>query len=413
MRSAALSEYGIASLDLKAAIRFIRLLTGGQEIVTFQTFCDGTQARPHLSRILHGSISEHMRALTSLNEAGAGIFAMINAGDLKGRKAAHVNKVRALFVDLDGAPVEPLAKASIPPDVLVESSPGRWHAYWRVDECPLENFSDYQRALADRFGGDPRVCDLPRVMRIPGFFHRKAEPYLVRLDSARVGPPWRLSELTLALGISIQKDRSAPKSFCGLLSPSVPSLIPATYGQRNSRLHAFARWLKAVEPEADKDRRREAVRDWYEQAEPACRTKDIGVYYDDFERAWQGVKTPSGSVLGRVLANLIEPPVELKALGLGDKGNLLVKVLYTLHLHQAQNHGGEPIIMGARTAAGLLQIDKNDANKLLRCLAGDGVLELIERGSGARASRWRWIWAADHGVSRENDPRLHDLPETY
>jgi hypothetical protein len=40
------------------------------------------------------------------------------------------------------------------PHILVESSPGKWHAYYMVDECDLDQFKPRQRALAQRFGGD-------------------------------------------------------------------------------------------------------------------------------------------------------------------------------------------------------------------------------------------------------------------
>ena len=68
-----------------------------------------------------------------------------------------------------------------PPDWVVRSSPGRWHAYWRVIDCPLDQFSLIQSALAVKFGGDPSVKDLPRVMRLPGFVHLKHEPFVSQL----------------------------------------------------------------------------------------------------------------------------------------------------------------------------------------------------------------------------------------
>lgn len=113
---------------------------------------------------------------------------MVNAGDgvvhdgaNTCRTTANVIKVRALFVDLDGAPITPVLSCPLPPDWAVQSSPGRWHAYWKVQECPLAAFTSAQSALAVKFGGDPIVKDLPRVMRVPGFVHRKAAPFTSRL----------------------------------------------------------------------------------------------------------------------------------------------------------------------------------------------------------------------------------------
>ena len=49
---------------------------------------------------------------------GHGIFVMVNEGDLKGRSAINVIRVRALFVDLDGASVEPLLETEALPRIL-------------------------------------------------------------------------------------------------------------------------------------------------------------------------------------------------------------------------------------------------------------------------------------------------------
>src|SRR5690606_20466233 len=111
------------------------------EPVTIQTFGEGTAKHTlGLNRILHGTLAEHRHTLAELNARGAGIFWMVNAGDGKGRKASNVRRVRAVFVDLDGAALEPVQASPLAPHAIVESSPGRWHAYWRMADCPLDQF---------------------------------------------------------------------------------------------------------------------------------------------------------------------------------------------------------------------------------------------------------------------------------
>jgi hypothetical protein len=46
--------------------------------------------------------------------------------------------VRALFLDLDGAPLEPVLLHATP-HIITESSPGRFHPYYRVQE--MSNFT--------------------------------------------------------------------------------------------------------------------------------------------------------------------------------------------------------------------------------------------------------------------------------
>lgn len=121
---------------------------------------------------------------------GAGIFVMINRGDGMGRRAENVIGVRAHFVDLDGAPLKPVLEAPLRPNIIVETSPGRYHVYWIVDGIGLQEFWYFQRELARRFGGDPKVKDLPRVMRVPGFFHLKEAPFLVRIIEPTLEVPY-------------------------------------------------------------------------------------------------------------------------------------------------------------------------------------------------------------------------------
>ncbi len=167
--------------DLDQASDFLDALDFGADF-TFQTFPEGDTPNSLSPHILHGTLKEHAARLTVLNNAGHGIFVMINQGDLQGRAARNVIRVRALFVDSDHGPIQPLLDAAIAPHIAVESSPGKGHGYFLVNDCPLDKFRERQHVLAERFDGDRAVCDLSRVMRLPGFFHLKnAVPFQTRL----------------------------------------------------------------------------------------------------------------------------------------------------------------------------------------------------------------------------------------
>ena len=157
--------------DLQQAKRFLNALCDG-EAVTFQTFSDKGK-NPLLAKVLHGTVDEHWRQLASLNAQGAGVFVTVNRTDGKGRKLENIIAVRAVFVDLDGSPLTPVELSDPSPSIIVHSSPGRYHAYWVTQGIALSSFESIQKQLAQRFGGDPSVHDLPRVMRLPGFYHRK------------------------------------------------------------------------------------------------------------------------------------------------------------------------------------------------------------------------------------------------
>jgi putative DNA primase/helicase len=224
--------------DLAMAGAFVGVLAPDSS-VTFQTFDDTAAKRPLLGRIFHGSLEERAAALTRFNSKGAGIFVMVNVGDGTGRAKKNVLAVRALFVDLDGCPLPD--RRVLLPHLLVESSPGRHQIFWLVQNVLLHEFGIMQEALANHYSGDPTVKDLPRVMRVPGFYHHKRDPVMVRLLEARDVPPYSRHEV-LAAWPFLQKALQ-PKAHL-----TSASLALSTEGNRSRRyaLAALQKELDAV-----------------------------------------------------------------------------------------------------------------------------------------------------------------------
>jgi len=152
---------------------------------TYQTF-DDKKTTNRMNKVFTGN--KYIPQLRALNQRGAGVFLTINETDGKGRCTENITKVRAVFVDLDGSPIEPVI--AFGPHMVIESSPGRYHAYWLVEDVPLSEFKGIQKRIAYLFDGDPSVCDLPRVMRVPGFLWNKRDiPYLTDIISVRLEEP--------------------------------------------------------------------------------------------------------------------------------------------------------------------------------------------------------------------------------
>lgn len=218
------------SPHLGDAERFLSAIAS-DDFITFQSLPESNDAKAdpkatfRFNRTCHGRFAKHAAYLRGLNQNGAGIFFMANRGDGEGRKAENVRSARAVFVDLDGAPLEPALNAAIPPSITVESSPGRFHAYWLVRDMPLGDFKAAQQALAKMFNGDTTVCDLPRLMRVPGFLHHKTDnPFQSRLISCESELVWDWPVLADALGL--------PHAM------KLPEVIPK--GERNSTIFDLA-----------------------------------------------------------------------------------------------------------------------------------------------------------------------------
>lgn len=183
------------AIDRQQAEEFLQALDpDSDDHFTFQTFDDSDERKrnkqtdPSLLRVLHGSLARHFDELCALNERGAGIYVTVNETDLKGRTADNVKRIRANFVDLDGAPLDPILAAETPkPFIITETSPERWHAYWRpAPDLTRDSFTALQERLSSYFHSDKSIKDLPRVMRIPGFIHCKHEPFLSHIVQTNI-----------------------------------------------------------------------------------------------------------------------------------------------------------------------------------------------------------------------------------
>jgi len=219
--------------DHEMANRFLDLLTGSKdEAVTFQFYTDtktknGKPGKDPLARKQHEQRPINFAFADQKQLRGAGVWIMVNAGDGNGRSASNVVKVRALFIDLDGTPWEPAATA-LKPHMRVESSPGRWHLYWLVSDCDLGQFKSIQQAIARKFDGDKACCDLPRVLRLPGFYHLKNEPVMSRLVEANDFPRYATQQVIDGLGLNMTEParnatRIAPDATKTATSPSGPA----------------------------------------------------------------------------------------------------------------------------------------------------------------------------------------------
>jgi len=164
--------------DIAKAREYLEALSPDETEFTFQTFDDKKLSR-RLARVLNGRRDAHFERLCALSRQGAGACVTINRTDLKGRKTENVVETRAAFVDLDGAPIDNWKRLSLRPHMGVRSSPGRAHLYYRVKGIGLDEWPEIQDRLRVLMEGDDAVCDLPRVMRLPGFPHQKYDPFMV------------------------------------------------------------------------------------------------------------------------------------------------------------------------------------------------------------------------------------------
>ena len=181
--------------------RFLKLLGPNAGGFTFQTFDDDRgRKNPLLTRIIQSPPSARDELL-QLNQQGAGIFVTVNETDGNGRKSENIKRVRAVWQEDDDAfdghfPLDP--------SIVVESSPGKYHRYWLVaDDWPADEkgraeFAAVMERMVESYGCDKNAKDISRVLRVPGFLHRKTHtPHLVHTVEAS-GRRYRRAEIIAA-----------------------------------------------------------------------------------------------------------------------------------------------------------------------------------------------------------------------
>ncbi|MCQ9373271.1 hypothetical protein NMQ14_03300 [Methyloversatilis sp. XJ19-13] len=166
--------------------------------------------------------------------------------------------------------------------------------------------------------------------------------------------------------------------------------LPNSEGERNRRLFDLARWAKGRCPDATRSELRVLVQEWHRLALPVIGTRDFGTTWADFLRGYEAVRQPHGATLQTILGwiDFAAPtPPHIAALGYGDAGNRLIRICEAL-----QAHAGEaPFFISARQAGELIGMHFTDASKMLSALVADGVIELIQRGAGKVASRYKFL----------------------
>jgi hypothetical protein len=159
---------------------FFNLLDPGAKRFTFQTFQDKKPVtRPELAKV-----TEDKKLLLQLHAHGAGIYITVNETDGKGRCSDNIVRVRAIWQEDDNSHDGPFPLA---PSMVVATSQGHFHRYWLIaDDWPADqqgraDFASVMERMVESYGSDKNAKDIARVLRVPGFLHRKVTPALVRI----------------------------------------------------------------------------------------------------------------------------------------------------------------------------------------------------------------------------------------
>ncbi len=200
----------VSALSPSAAQDFLtHVFPGRTDPFVFQTFedCKGGG----WPKILYGTLAECWSDLERKSQEGSGLFFLPNISRSGGRRSEDIVATGgALAADLDGAPLNNLDRLPLKPHAVVETSPGRWHVWWRVDGVPLSGYTALMNRLAVLLAADKKVCDTGHVFRLPGSLHRKdpSKPHAVSWSRGEArGEPYTAANFEAALA-EAEKARS-------------------------------------------------------------------------------------------------------------------------------------------------------------------------------------------------------------
>ncbi len=142
--------------------------------------------------------------------------------------------------------------------------------------------------------------------------------------------------------------------------------------------------------DTDRQELRRIVIDWHRLALPYIRTKPFDETWADFATAWGRIKRPAGASLAAAIAAADAAPLPAAAKKYDTPAyRRLVAVCRQL----AAQWGAKPFPLGCCIAGESIGVSKTEANRMLKTLQFDGIIQLVTKGCTAsgRASEWRYV----------------------
>lgn len=228
------------------------MLSIWQHDVSLQTFADHPEAQGY-AEIRHGTLKDLTPWAVGRNQAGFGVYVTVNRTDGKGRSIKNITGLRTWYTDIDGLPTDEQKHAKVydllcgplPPGAIVKTRNGL-HVYYFAEpnqDVSPEAFKQTVKGIARYYGGDEGVCDISRVLRLPGYFHLKdpTDPYLVEIIWRDEGLMYREADLRAAY--------PPPKEH--VVRPAARVIIQGAEDDWGKVLSALAAWPA---PEGEKHR---------------------------------------------------------------------------------------------------------------------------------------------------------------
>ena len=245
-------------LPINAEAAFSFLSRFNHNLYTFQILKNSKPVKVFTRKNLN-FLKTKLAEFQELSDQGNEFFFMVNEGDgvvypphTTARSQQNVTHLSALFIDTDACPFDKikayLKSKSLVPHFVLETSPHRYHVYFLLEKTPAskQNLKKWQACqlslihLGDTSltptGIDASMRDWSRVLRIPGFYHRKKAPFLVTTQKEYDHRLYTLNDIYEALDGGDFLEAAAVK---GSSTSYQPSHATVTEGSRHAEMTSF------------------------------------------------------------------------------------------------------------------------------------------------------------------------------
>jgi len=151
--------------------------------------------------------------IKSLNDRGAGIYFTPNKFPKGKRGEEYCEGVNAWYVESDDLSIDEqwanLKSSPLAPSFVVQSK-NSLHAYWLAKDGTKENFKRVVKGLVKHFQGDSACAEISRVLRVPGFYHKKDRnnPFLIGVVEEHPECAYTESEMIASFPYEEEKPKS-------------------------------------------------------------------------------------------------------------------------------------------------------------------------------------------------------------
>lgn len=185
----------------------------------------------------------------------------------------NVTRFNACFADFDAGTKEQqlstIAQMTsiLPYSILIESKRG-FHVYWMLKDSKNAPSADsslwrsIQTTIATKYNADKACSNPSRLMRLPGSYHMKGEPFLVEIKEVN-DLHYTLPELELAFPPPPRKTFTFNQGKNYKKRIQSPEIVSIHDGDRHTTLKETAGRLYAHSDSSDAPQIRRILKSWY------------------------------------------------------------------------------------------------------------------------------------------------------